>query len=34
MMIQDIVFKNLYGTTSKKHDPKVGTLVCSSKAVG
>ncbi|KAJ4129727.1 hypothetical protein NW754_004010 [Fusarium falciforme] len=29
MIISDILFKNVYGTTSKKYDPKVGTLVCS-----
>ncbi|KAM0155250.1 hypothetical protein ACHAQE_006850 [Botrytis cinerea] len=30
MTIQDVVFKNFVGVASKKHDPKVGTLVCSS----
>ncbi|KAH8908026.1 polygalacturonase [Coniochaeta sp. PMI_546] len=30
MTISDVVFKNMWGTTSKKYDPKVGTLVCSS----
>ncbi|KAF7555558.1 hypothetical protein G7Z17_g2061 [Cylindrodendrum hubeiense] len=29
MIISDIVFKNMWGVTSKKYDPKVGTLVCS-----
>jgi hypothetical protein len=33
MIIEDIVFKNMWGTTSKKYDPKVGTLVCSDKSV-
>ncbi|KAK1768818.1 putative exopolygalacturonase protein [Phialemonium atrogriseum] len=30
LTISDITFKNFWGTASKKHDPKVGTLVCSS----
>ncbi|CRK39620.1 exopolygalacturonase X like protein [Verticillium longisporum] len=30
MIIQDVVFKNMWGTTSKSHDPNVGTLVCSA----
>ncbi|KAJ8070540.1 hypothetical protein OCU04_000914 [Sclerotinia nivalis] len=30
MVIQDVVFKNFVGVASSKHDPKVGTLVCSS----
>ncbi|GFF57893.1 probable exopolygalacturonase X [Aspergillus udagawae] len=29
MTISNIVFKNIRGTTSKRYDPKVGTLVCS-----
>ncbi|EXK80458.1 murein transglycosylase [Fusarium oxysporum f. sp. raphani 54005] len=29
MFISDVVFKNMWGTTSKRYDPKVGTLVCS-----
>ena len=33
MIISDILFKNVYGTTSKKYDPKVGTLVCSDTSV-
>lgn len=33
MIIQDVVFKNFTGVASTKHDPKVGTLVCSSAAV-
>ncbi|QSZ31235.1 hypothetical protein DSL72_000798 [Monilinia vaccinii-corymbosi] len=32
MIIQDVVFKNFTGVSSKKHDPKVGSLVCSSAA--
>ncbi|PTB62097.1 glycoside hydrolase family 28 protein [Trichoderma citrinoviride] len=30
MTISDVVFKNMWGTTSKKYDPEVGTLTCSS----
>ncbi|KAK1238531.1 hypothetical protein MKX07_006677 [Trichoderma sp. CBMAI-0711] len=30
MTISNVVFKNMWGTTSKKYDPKVGTLTCSS----
>ncbi|RKU40542.1 hypothetical protein DL546_002195 [Coniochaeta pulveracea] len=30
MTIEDVTFKNMWGTTSKKYDPKVATLVCSS----
>ncbi|KAH8661997.1 polygalacturonase [Xylariales sp. PMI_506] len=30
MTISDVWFKDFWGTTSKKYDPKVGTLVCSS----
>jgi len=33
MTISDVTFKNFDGTTSKKYDPKVGTLVCSSPDV-
>lgn len=33
MTISDVVFKNFKGTTSKKYNPKVGTLVCSSPSV-
>ncbi|KAG5939101.1 hypothetical protein E4U59_003315 [Claviceps monticola] len=29
MILSDITFKNFWGTTSKKNDPQVGTLVCS-----
>ncbi|UKZ50459.1 hypothetical protein TrVGV298_004722 [Trichoderma virens] len=28
--ISDVIFKNMWGTTSTKYDPKVGTLTCSS----
>ncbi|KAM0449466.1 hypothetical protein ACHAO4_007484 [Trichoderma viride] len=28
--ISDVLFKNMWGTTSSKYDPKVGTLTCSS----
>ncbi|KAL7952127.1 glycoside hydrolase family 28 protein [Trichoderma barbatum] len=30
MTISDVIFKNMWGATSKKYDPKVGTLTCSS----
>ncbi|KAI0479844.1 glycoside hydrolase family 28 protein [Xylaria cf. heliscus] len=33
LQIEDILFKDFYGTTSKKHDPRVGTLVCSDPSV-
>lgn len=33
MTIEDVTFKNMWGTTSKKYDPKVATLVCSSPDV-
>lgn len=33
MVISDIVLKNMWGTTSKRYDPKVGTLVCSDASV-
>ncbi|CAG9976100.1 unnamed protein product [Clonostachys byssicola] len=29
MIIEDVVFKNFWGTTSKKGDPVVGSLICS-----
>ncbi|KAH7137034.1 pectin lyase fold/virulence factor [Dactylonectria estremocensis] len=32
IIISDIVFKNMWGTTSKKYDPQVGTLVCSDSS--
>ncbi|KAL7807139.1 glycoside hydrolase family 28 protein [Trichoderma aethiopicum] len=31
MTISNVVFKNIWGTTSKKYDPEVGTLICSSR---
>lgn len=33
MKISDVYFIDFWGTTSKKYDPKVGTLVCSSEEV-
>lgn len=30
LIFEDILFKNFTGTTSKKHQPNVATLVCSS----
>lgn len=33
MTISDIWFKNFVGTTSKAHDPEVGTIICSSPDV-
>lgn len=33
MTISDIYFIDMWGTTSSKNDPKVGTLVCSSPEV-
>ena len=33
MIISDVVFKNFWGVTSKKNDPKVATIVCSSPGV-
>lgn len=33
MTISDIYFIDMWGTTSDKHDPNVGTLVCSSPEV-
>lgn len=33
MTISDIYFIDIWGTTSSKYDPKVGTLVCSSPKV-
>ncbi|KAG5996538.1 hypothetical protein E4U43_002833 [Claviceps pusilla] len=29
IVLSDITFKNIYGTTSKQHDPLVGTIRCS-----
>ncbi|KAI0174650.1 polygalacturonase [Pestalotiopsis sp. NC0098] len=31
MTISDVYFLDFWGTTSSKHDPQVGTLVCSSE---
>ncbi|KAL3464881.1 putative exopolygalacturonase A [Aspergillus heterothallicus] len=31
--ISDVTFKNIQGTTTKKYDPRVGSLVCSSPNV-
>ncbi|KAJ3560443.1 hypothetical protein NPX13_g9300 [Xylaria arbuscula] len=33
LQIEDILFKDFYGTTSAKHDPQVGTLICSDTSV-
>ena len=33
LVIKDVVFKNFNGITSKKYDPYVGTIVCSSPDV-
>lgn len=33
MNITDVLFANFWGTTSKKYDPIVGSLICSSPAV-
>ncbi|KAI0869884.1 glycoside hydrolase family 28 protein [Hypoxylon argillaceum] len=33
LVIEDILFKDFYGTTSSRHDPHVGTLVCSDPSV-
>lgn len=33
MIIEDVVFKNFWGTTSKKGDPVVGSLICSDDQV-
>ncbi|RSL94785.1 hypothetical protein CEP52_012437 [Fusarium oligoseptatum] len=30
LTIEDITMKNMWGTTSKKYDPRAGTLVCSA----
>ncbi len=34
MKISDVVFKGFWGTTSKKSDPVVGSLICSAPDVG
>lgn len=33
MTISDVLFKNMWGTTSEANDPRVGTLICSSTEV-
>src|SRR5258708_2129803 len=33
LTISNIVIKNISGTTSRKHDPLVGSLVCSGPSV-
>ncbi|KAI8946979.1 polygalacturonase [Xylaria longipes] len=33
LQLEDILFKDFHGMTSKKHDPQVGTLVCSDPSV-
>lgn len=33
MVIEDVHFKNFFGTTSKRYDPTVGQLVCSGPGV-
>ncbi|KAI0506287.1 polygalacturonase [Xylaria bambusicola] len=33
LQVEDIFFKDFYGTTSAKHDPQVGSLVCSDPSV-
>ena len=33
VILTDVLFKNFYGTTSKKLDPVVGSLICSSEGV-
>lgn len=33
MIISEIYFIDMWGTTSKKYDPKVGTMVCSGPEV-
>ncbi|KAI1497799.1 polygalacturonase [Biscogniauxia marginata] len=33
LVIQDIYFKDFYGTTSSKNDPQVGSLICSDPSV-
>ncbi|KAK7425703.1 hypothetical protein QQZ08_007802 [Neonectria magnoliae] len=30
LTIEDVTMKNMWGTTSKKYDPRAGTLVCSA----
>ncbi|KAI0018736.1 polygalacturonase [Xylariomycetidae sp. FL0641] len=33
LVIEDIYFKDFYGTSSSEHDPEVGTLICSDPSV-
>lgn len=33
LTINDVVFKNFHGTTSKKYQPEIGTFACSSSTV-
>ncbi|KAJ0270410.1 hypothetical protein COL940_011703 [Colletotrichum noveboracense] len=33
LVIEDILFKDFTGTTSKKNDPRVGSLICSDPSV-
>ncbi|KAF2962731.1 hypothetical protein GQX73_g10836 [Xylaria multiplex] len=30
LLVEDILFKDFYGTTSARHDPQVGTIVCKN----
>ncbi|KAF3933846.1 Exopolygalacturonase [Dactylella cylindrospora] len=32
LKIQNVLFRGMYGTTSKKNDPRVGSLVCAGEA--
>ena len=34
LVIEDVLFKDFTGTTSKKYDPEIGELTCSSPDVG
>ncbi|KAI3334282.1 glycoside hydrolase family 28 protein [Ustulina deusta] len=33
LLVEDILFKDFYGTTSTRHDPQVGSLICSDPSV-
>lgn len=33
MILEDVLFKDFEGTTSKKFDPKVGEMICSAPGV-
>ncbi|GAP83017.1 putative glycoside hydrolase family 28 protein [Rosellinia necatrix] len=33
LQVEDVLFKDFSGTTSKRHDPQVGSLVCSDPSV-